>query len=90
MSIIMVTAYVFMNCNSGAEQRIIQELADLPEVKEVRGIYGIYDIFLKVESKTNDLLNDIIKFRLRMKPNVTSAMALFVNRGQPGKEQEEL
>ena len=84
----MVTAYVFMNCNSGAEQRIIQELADLPEVKEVRGIYGIYDIF--VESKTNDLLNDIIKFRLRIKPNVTSAMALFVNSGQPGKEQEEL
>ena len=42
----MVTAYVFMNCNSGAEQIIIQELDDLPEVKEVRGIYGIYDIFV--------------------------------------------
>jgi hypothetical protein len=28
----MSTAYVFMNCNSGAEERIIQRLADLPEV----------------------------------------------------------
>jgi hypothetical protein len=37
----MSTAYLFMNCNSGAEERIIQRLADLPEVIEVRGIYGI-------------------------------------------------
>jgi DNA-binding Lrp family transcriptional regulator len=81
----MPTAYVFMNCNSGAEERIIQEIADLFEVKEVRGIYGIYDIFVKVESKTTESLNDIIKFRLRLKPDVTSAIALFVNNRQPGK-----
>lgn len=81
----MSTAYVFMNCNSGAEERIIHEIADLPEVREVRGISGIYDIFVKVESETNESLNDIIKFRIRMKPDVTSAMALFVNSGQPGK-----
>jgi hypothetical protein len=47
----MPTAYVFMNCNSGAEERIIQEIADLSEVKEVRGIYAIYDIFVKVNPK---------------------------------------
>ena len=82
----MSTAYVFMNCNgAGAEERIIQEIADLSEVKEVRGIYGIYDIFVKVESKSNESLNDIIKFRIRMKPDVTSAMALFVNSRQPRK-----
>jgi DNA-binding Lrp family transcriptional regulator len=81
----MPTAYVFMNCNSGAEERIIQEIADLSEVKEVRGIYGIYDIFVKVESKTAESLNDIIKFSLRMKPDVTSAIVLFVNSRQPGK-----
>jgi DNA-binding Lrp family transcriptional regulator len=81
----MSTAYVFMNCNSGAEERIIQRLADLPEVIEVRGIYGIYDIFVKVESETNESLNDVIKFRIRMKPDITSVMALFINGGQPGK-----
>ncbi|MGA7603266.1 MAG: Lrp/AsnC ligand binding domain-containing protein [Nitrososphaeraceae archaeon] len=81
----MPTAYVFMNCNSGAEERIIQEIADLSEIKEVRGIYGMYDIFVKVESKTTESLNDIIKFGLRIKPDVTSAMALFVNSMQPGK-----
>ena len=81
----MSAAYVFMNCNSGAEERIIQEIAYLSEVKEVRGIYGIYDIFVKVESKTNESLNDIIKFSIRLKPDVTWAMALFVNSRQPGK-----
>jgi DNA-binding Lrp family transcriptional regulator len=61
----MPTAYVFMNCNSGAEERIIQEIADLSEVKEVRGVYAIYDIFVKMKSKINESLNDIIKFRIR-------------------------
>ncbi|MGA7692165.1 MAG: hypothetical protein WCA61_07670 [Nitrososphaeraceae archaeon] len=45
----------------------------------------MYDIFVKVESKTTESLNDIIKFGLRIKPDVTSAMALFVNSRQPGK-----
>ncbi len=66
-----------MNCNSGAEKGIIQDIADIQEVTEVRGVYGVYDIFAKVESKTNESLNDIIKFRIRTKPDITSAMALF-------------
>ena len=82
----MPTAYVFMNCNSGVEKRIIQEIADLPEVTEVRGVYGIYDIFVKVESKTNELLNDIIRFKIRMKPDVNSIMALFVISGDHEEE----
>ena len=84
--IIMPTAYVFVNCNIGAEKRIIQEIADLPEVEEVRGVYGIYDIFVKVKSKASESLNEIIKYRLRTKPDVTSVMALFVIGGEYGKE----
>jgi hypothetical protein len=30
----MPTAYVFMNCNTGAEKRVVNELADLDEVLE--------------------------------------------------------
>ncbi|MFY9566105.1 MAG: Lrp/AsnC ligand binding domain-containing protein [Nitrososphaeraceae archaeon] len=82
----MPTAYVFMNCNTGAEKRVVNELADLDEVLEVRGIYGIYDIYAKVKSKTNEQLNNTIKFRMRIMPDVTSTMVLFVNDWGPGKD----
>jgi DNA-binding Lrp family transcriptional regulator len=68
-----------MNCNTGVEKRVVNELADLDEVLEVRGIYGIYDIYAKVKSKTNEQLNDTIKSRMGIIPDVTSTMVLFAN-----------
>ena len=82
----MPTAYVFMNCNTGAEKRVVNELADLDEVLEVRGIYGIYDIYAKVKSMTNEQLNDTIKLGMGIIPDVTSTMVLFVNDWGPGKD----
>jgi hypothetical protein len=46
----MPTAYVFVHCTAGSEERSISEIARIQVVKEVRGTYGIHDIFVKVKA----------------------------------------
>jgi DNA-binding Lrp family transcriptional regulator len=81
----MLTAYVFVNCTIGSEERIIRQISELPEVKEVRGTYGVYDIFVKVKSLTTESLNDTIIYRIRKILGITSTLTLLVIRKQGGK-----
>jgi DNA-binding Lrp family transcriptional regulator len=79
------SAYVFVNCTIGSEERIIRKIAELPEVKEVRGTYGVYDIFVKVKSLTTESLNDTIIYKIRKIPGITSTLTLVVIGEQGGK-----
>ena len=58
------TAYVMMNCESGYEEPVIEELKAVRAVKEIIGTYGNYDIVAKIESPTlEDLRETIWKIR---------------------------
>ena len=85
LSIMVPTAYVFVNCTIGSEERIIRQIAELPEVKEVRGTYGIYDIFVKVKSPTTESLNNTIIYKIRKILGITSTLTLVVIGEQGGK-----
>jgi DNA-binding Lrp family transcriptional regulator len=81
----MPTAYVFISCTMGSEERIIRQIAQLLQVKEVRGIYGVHDIFVKIKSDTTQSLNDAIIYKIRKIPGITSTVTLIIIDKQGGK-----
>lgn len=82
----MPTAYVFIHCTAGSEEKLIGEIAKMPDVKEVRGTYGVHDIFVKVKSKDSEAMNKIITNTIRRLPGVTSTNTLIAIEEQGGKE----
>jgi len=81
----MLFAYVLINCQSGFENSIIQKFIKIPEVKEVQGIFGKYDIFVKMESDSQEMLEDVLIRQIRKIPNITSTNSLSTITSQAGK-----
>jgi DNA-binding Lrp family transcriptional regulator len=81
----MPFAYILINCQSGFENSVIEKLIKIPEVKEVQGIFGNYDIFVKMESDSQDRLEDVIIRQIRKIPNITSTNSLTPVLSQGGK-----
>jgi DNA-binding Lrp family transcriptional regulator len=81
----MAFTYILINCQSGFENSIIEKLIKIPEVKEVQGIFGIYDIFVKMESDSQDVLEDVFFTQIRKIPNITSTNSLSPIPSQGGK-----
>ena len=44
----MATAHVLINCDTGSERSVIEELKPTEGVKEVHGIFAAYDIIVKL------------------------------------------
>lgn len=72
----METAYVLIQCDLGSEIEIIKEIMKFSEIKEVRGTYGIYDIFCKIQSESNERLDEIITNKIRKIPKIRSTITL--------------
>jgi len=68
--------YVLINCQSGFENSIIEKLIKIPAVKEVQGIFGKYDIFVKMQSDSQEMLEDVLTRQIRKIPNITSTNSL--------------
>lgn len=81
----MPFTYVLINCQSGFENSIIEKLIKIPEVKEVQGIFGEYDIFVKIESDSQENLEDVLTRKIRKIPNITSTNSLSPIPSQGGK-----
>ncbi len=77
--------YVLINCQSGFENSIIEKLIKIPEVKEVQGIFGKYDIFVKMQSDSQEMLEDVLTKQIRKIPNITSTNSLSPIQSQGGK-----
>ena len=82
----MPTAYVFIHCTAGSEERLIGEIAKIQDVKEVRGTYGIHDIVVKVKSKDSETMNKIVTNTIRRLPGITATNTLVAIEEQGGKE----
>lgn len=81
----MEIVYVLIQCDLGAELRIIEDLAGIPEVREVRGTYGIYDIFCKIQSDDKETTDDIITKQIRRIRYIRSTITLHWIPSQGGK-----
>ena len=61
----MVTAYVLIISDSGAEKNIIDELLDVDGVEEADIIYGEYDLIVKINIPDVSMLGDFVLENIR-------------------------
>jgi len=71
-------AYVLINAEVGLEEKIMDELKEIPEVKEAHQLYGVYDIIARVESDTMLNLKNAISNKIRKLEKVRSTLTMIV------------
>jgi hypothetical protein len=61
----MTLAFVFLNCDIGAEKSVLGDMKGISGVSEAMGVSGIYDIVAKLHASSNDGITNILrKFHL--------------------------
>ena len=75
-------AYVVFHCEKGDTYPTLKNLCRIPEVKEADIVFGFYDIVCKIESSSDEVLQDVITRAIRRLPNVKTTMTLNIIKEQ--------
>jgi len=87
----MEHAYVLINCDTGFEESIIEQLKKIDDVKAAQGTLGVYDIIVKIESQKPEKLKEAIIGDIRKLSNVKSTLTLMGTGGiDTGEKMAEL
>jgi hypothetical protein len=79
----MSRAFVFLNCDMGAEQAIIAEMNRITGVSGATGLSGVYDIVAKLSVESDEGISKIVK-RLRLISQIRSMLTMIVADKQIG------
>jgi DNA-binding Lrp family transcriptional regulator len=73
------TAFVLINCETGTQTMVIDELRTIPQVVEASEIYGsIYDILAKVTANNENKLKEVIRNSIRRIEMIRSTQTMTV------------
>ncbi len=87
----MEHAYVLINCDTGFEESIIEQLKKIHEVKAVQGTLGVYDIIAEIESQKPEKIKEAIIGDIRKLSHVKSTITLWGTGSiEPGEKMAEL
>ncbi len=87
----MEYAYVLINCDTGFEESIIEQLKKIHDVKAVQGTLGVYDIIAEIESQKPEKLREAIIGDIRKLIHVKSTLTLMGTGGiDTGEKMAEL
>jgi len=74
----MEQALVLISIAPTAERKILEALKELPGVQEAHFLYGPYDIYLKIEAKSSQELQELVLGKIRLIPGIRSTMTCFI------------
>ena len=75
-------AYVVFHCKKGEEYPTLKNLCKISEIKEADVVFGFYDIVCRIESSSNEVLQDVITRTIRGLPDIISSMTLNIVKEQ--------
>ena len=79
----MLSAYVLITCDLGADDDVISELKAIEGIKEIFVEFGAYDILVKAEADNIETLRDsIIAWKIRKISRIRSTLTLMTIAGQ--------
>jgi len=73
----MMSAFMLITCDLGAEEDVISHLKTIDGVKEVHGTFGAYDIIAKIESDNVETLRDTIAWKIRKMERIRATLTLM-------------
>jgi len=74
----MPRAFVLLNVETGAEDKVLSQLKTLNEVEESYVSYGVYDLIIKVKAETMEKLKEAVTSRIRAISQVRSTLTLIM------------
>jgi Lrp/AsnC family transcriptional regulator for asnA, asnC and gidA len=77
----MLTAFVLISTDAGAEKEVLEKLKEIPEVTEAYIIYGVYDLVAKVRVERQEDLRDILTNKLRRMEKIRSTLTMLAVEG---------
>jgi Lrp/AsnC family transcriptional regulator for asnA, asnC and gidA len=78
MVILLATAYLLLNVETGSEEEVMRSLNPIQEVKEAQMVYGVYDIIIRVETETMEEMKNLVNGMIRRLYSVRSTMTMIV------------
>jgi hypothetical protein len=75
--VIMSKAFIFLNCDMGAEKNVIKEMKNISGVSQAAGLSGIYDIVAELNTDSENGIAKIVK-KFRSIANIRSCMTMVV------------
>ncbi len=78
MVMLLATAYLLLNVETGTEEDVMRSLNPIQEVSEAQMVYGIYDIIIRVETETMEEMKNLVNGRIRRLYRVRSTMTMIV------------
>ncbi len=86
----MVDSYVLINCETGCEKPVLEDLKQFENISDVTGTFGPYDIIVKVKEKPKTL-SEIVE-QIRQIQSITSTLTLpgFDEDIQPEKNGNDI
>lgn len=73
----MSKAFVFLNCDLGAEKDIVSEMNDISGVQQATKISGIYDIVAELNAESEGGIAKIVR-KLRSIAKIRSCLTMIV------------
>ncbi len=75
----MPTAYVLLNTEIGAENRVLKELRRIEGVEEAHNLWGVYDIIANVQADSMEKLKFIVTKRIAEIGKINSKLTMIIN-----------
>ena len=69
-------AFVLINCESGSEDRVVDELSKMDKVREIQKIMGVYDAIAKLEADSESDIKDVVSSKIRKIYPINSVLTL--------------
>jgi hypothetical protein len=73
----MSKAFVFLNCDAGAEKEIVSEMSSMSGVLQAAKVSGIYDIVAEVNAESENGIAKIVR-KLRSIAKIRSCLTMVV------------
>lgn len=72
----MKEAFVLINCETGSEDRVVNELSKVDKIREVQKIMGVYDIIAKLEADSENDIRNVVSSKIQKIYPVNSVLTL--------------
>ncbi len=78
----MVTAFILLNTEIGAENQVLKTLRDFEGVEEAHGLWGVYDLIVNIRAHDIDELKEMTK-RIGDIGQINSKLTMIVSEHSP-------
>ena len=75
-------AYVVLHCEKGQEYSTLKNICKISEVKDADVVFGFYDVVCRIESSSEEVLQDTITRTIRRLPSIKTSMTLSIIKEQ--------